>query len=335
MRLALDLRATAKAAAARGFCPKGATEKLEPSAQARALSHQRRWALTAMSAMSKFSQQLAAGQFVVTAEIAPPKGTDIASALADARKFSGVTAVNITDNQGANMRLSSLALAAHLQQAGIETVLQLTCRDRNRMALQSDLLGAATFGIENLLLLSGDHSKFGDHPDARPVFDLDSVQLLDLTAGLMAGVDMAGKPLNGVPKFFPGAAVNPAAEPFELMFQKVRKKVESGARFFQTQSVFDRAALERFMTAMQPLGVPVLAGVLLLRNAGMARFLNNNIPGVQVPELLIERLETAADPLAEGVVIAREAVGWARELCQGVHLMTLGKEELIPEILAG
>jgi 5,10-methylenetetrahydrofolate reductase len=232
------------------------------------------------------------------------------------------------------MRLSALALAARLQQAGTETILQLTCRDRNRMALQSDLLGAAAFGIENLLLLSGDHSKFGDHPDARPVFDLDSVQLLHMTAGLMAGVDMTGKALNGVPSFFPGAAVNPAAEPFELMFQKVAKKVDSGARFFQTQSIFDRDSLLRFMAAIKPLNVPVIAGVLLVRSAGMARFLNDNIPGVKVPDALLERFDRATDPLAEGIAIARETVGLARELCQGVHLMTLGHEEKIPAILA-
>ena len=264
--------------------------------------------------MSRLSEQLTCGQFVVTAEIAPPKGANLTPALEAASKFQGVTAVNVTDNQGANMRLSSLALAAQLQQAGTETILQLTCRDRNRMALQSDLLGAAAFGIENLLLLSGDHSKFGDHPDARPVFDLDSVQLLDMTAGLMAGVNMVGKPLNGVPKFFPGAAVNPAAEPFELMFQKVAKKVDSGARFFQTQSIFDRETLERFMPAMAPLDVPVIAGVLLIRSGKMARFLNDNIPGVQVSDALLDRFDRAADPMAEGIAIARETVGWAREL---------------------
>ena len=284
--------------------------------------------------MSFLSEQLDNGQFVVTAEIAPPKGTDLSEALAAVEKLTGITAVNVTDNQGANMRLSSLALAARLQQQGTETVLQLTCRDRNRMALQSDLLGAASFGIENLLLLSGDHSKFGDHPDSRPVFDLDSVQLLDMAAGLMAGTDMAGKSLDGVPEFFPGAAVNPAAEPFELMFQKVAKKVDSGARFFQTQSVFDRETLERFMLAMQPLQVPVIAGVLLIRSSRMARFLNDNIPGVQVPETLVQRLDSAEDPLAEGVEIAREAVAWARDHCQGVHLMTLGHEDKIPAILA-
>lgn len=284
--------------------------------------------------MSLLSEQLADGQFVITAEIAPPKGTNLGQAFDEARKLVGVTAVNITDNQGANMRLSSLALAARLQQSGSETILQLTCRDRNRMALQSDLLGAASFGIENLLLLSGDHSKFGDQPDSRPVFDLDSVQLLEMTAGLMAGVDMVGKPLDGTPQFFPGAAANPAAEPFELMFRKVAKKVESGARFFQTQAVFERRVMERFMAAMQPLDVPVIAGVLLVRSAKMARFLNENIPGVQVPGDLVERLDRASDPMAEGVAIARDTVSWARELCQGVHLMTLGHENKIPAILA-
>lgn len=283
--------------------------------------------------MSRLSERLSNGQFVVTAEIAPPKGTNLAPALDAVARFSGITAVNVTDNQGANMRLSALALAARLQQAGTETILQLTCRDRNRMALQSDLLGAAAFGIENLLLLSGDHSKFGDHPDARPVFDLDSVQLLHMTAGLMAGVDMTGKALDGVPSFFPGAAVNPAAEPFELMFRKVAKKVDSGARFFQTQSIFDRDSLVRFMAAIKPLNVPVIAGVLLVRSAGMARFLNDKIPGVKVPDALLERFDRATDPLAEGIAIARETVGLARELCQGVHLMTLGHEEKIPAIL--
>lgn len=283
--------------------------------------------------MSRLSQELAAGQFVVTAEVAPPKGAELAPVLAVAAKLQGVTAVNVTDNQGANMRLSSLVLAGELQRRGIEPVLQLTCRDRNRVALQSDLLGAAALGIENLLALSGDHSRFGDHPDARPVFDLDSVQLLDVIAGLGRGVDMVGKSLTGVPRFFPGAAVNPAAEPFDLIFQKVRKKVESGARFFQTQAVFTRGEVERLMSVVGPLQVPVLAGVLLVRSAKMARFLNANIPGMRVPEEVVARLDGAADPFSEGVAIARETVGWARELCQGVHLMTLGYEERIPEIL--
>ncbi len=283
--------------------------------------------------MSLLQQQLAAESFVVTAEIAPPKGCDVREALAKAQQLSGVTAINVTDNQGANMRLSPLALAGLLVREGFEPILQLTCRDRNRMALQADLLGAAALGIENLLLLSGDHARFGDHPQARPVFDLDSVQLLQVADGLARGSDMAGKALRGTPRFFAGAAVTPEAEPFELMFQKFDKKIKNGARFFQTQAVFDTDRLKTFMTAARPLGVPVLLGVLLLKSARMARFLNDNIPGVRVPEALLARLEGAADPRAEGVAIARELVAAARTECQGVHLMTLGGEELIPEIL--
>ena len=284
--------------------------------------------------MSLLEQQLNAGEFTVTAEVAPPKGIDLAPVLAVAASLQGVTAVNVTDNQGANMRLCALVLASELHRRGIEPVLQMTCRDRNRVALQSDLLGAAALGIENLLILTGDHSKFGDHPDARPVFDLDSVQLLDVVAGLMSGADMVGTPLAGTPRFFPGAAVNPAAEPFDLVVQKIRKKAESGARFFQTQAVFTRAELERLCAVTADLGIPVLAGVLLVRSARMARFLNANIPGMSVPDHLVQRLEQAADPFAEGVAIARETVGLARELCQGVHLMTLGHDERIPAILA-
>ncbi|PLX78013.1 MAG: 5,10-methylenetetrahydrofolate reductase [Desulfuromonas sp.] len=284
--------------------------------------------------MSDFSRQLAAGAFVVTAEIAPPKGTAIEPCLEVAKAFRGITAINVTDNQGANMRMAALALAIKLKELGLEPVLQITCRDRNRLALQSDLLGAAALGVENLLILSGDHSRFGDHPDARPVFDIDSVQLLDTVARLASGSDMSGHTLDGCPCFFPGAAVNPAAEPFDLMFQKVRKKVASGARFFQTQAIFEREALARFMDAMQPLQTPVLAGVLLLRSARMARFLNQHIPGVRVPQAMVDRLDIASDPAAEGLSMAREAVRWARDLCQGVHLMTLGHEGQIPEILA-
>lgn len=284
--------------------------------------------------MSQLEQHLCAGRFVVTAEIAPPKGTDTASALETVRHLEGVTAVNVTDNQGANMRMSPLAMAALLMREGVEPVLQLTCRDRNRMALQSDLLGAAALGVENLLLLSGDHARFGDHPGARSVFDLDSLQLLQAARTLVEGSDLAGRPLSGAPRFFVGAAVNPEMEPFELMFQKFGKKAQAGAAFFQTQAVFDRQKLERFMEQARPLGAPVVVGVLLLKSARMARFLNDNIPGVRVPQAIVERLEGAERPLDEGVAIAREMVGQARRLGQGVHLMTLGLEERIPEILA-
>ncbi|MGE4345193.1 MAG: methylenetetrahydrofolate reductase [Geoalkalibacter sp.] len=284
--------------------------------------------------MSKLAEKLIAGEFVVTAEVAPPKGVDLDGVLATAASFPPeVVAVNVTDNQGANMRMAPLVVATLLHQGGVEPVLQMTCRDRNRMALQSDLLGAAALGIKNLLLLSGDHPRFGDHPHARGVFDLDSVQLLQAADRLASGQDLAGRPLGGSPVFFSGAAVSPQAEPFELMFQKFRKKVEAGARFFQTQAVFCEKPLARFMEQAAPLSVPVLLGVLLLKNARMARFVHEHVPGVRVPEPLIDRLDAAVDPLEEGVRIARETVRLARRHCQGVHLMTLGCEDRISEIL--
>jgi 5,10-methylenetetrahydrofolate reductase len=284
--------------------------------------------------MSRLEKKLIAGEFVVTAEIAPPKGVDVAPSIAQAKKLSDLAAINVTDNQGANMRMSPLVLSGLLCQAGIEPILQLTCRDRNRLALQSDLLGAAALGIENLLLLSGDHASFGDHPQARSVFDLDSVQLLQTVTSLMRGVDLAGKKLSSSPHFFAGAAVSPEAEPFELMFQKYRKKIDCGAKFFQTQAVFDIDRYVGFMQKATTLKVPVLTGILLLKSAGMARFLNANIPGVKVPETLIKRLEKSDRPLDEGVAIAREMVAVARDCSQGVHLMTLGHEDRIPEILS-
>jgi methylenetetrahydrofolate reductase (NADH) len=284
--------------------------------------------------MSRLSDRLASGQFVVTAEIAPPKGLGVDDILDTVSRMEGITAVNVTDNQGANMRMSPVAMAALLVRGGYEPVLQLTCRDRNRMALQSELLGAAQFGIENLLLLSGDHPCFGDHPETRPVFDLDSIHLLQIVDKLNKGRDMAGKPLSGdPPRFFAGAAAVPEAEPFELMLQKFQKKVTSGARFFQTQAVFNLEKLENFMNVANPLGVPVIAGVLLLKNDRMCHFLNKNIPGVTVPPQLIERLEKASNPLEEGVAIARETVQRIGSLCSGVHLMTLGQEKRIPDIL--
>lgn len=284
--------------------------------------------------MSRLQDHLDAGTFVVTAEIAPPKGTDTSPALDQAKALSDLVAINVTDNQGANMRLSPLVLSGLMRQSGIEPILQLTCRDRNRLALQSDLLGASALGIENLLLLSGDHASFGDHPEARSVFDLDSVQLLQTVSGLMEGTDMADQSLSSAPVFFAGAAVSPEAEPFDLMFQKYCKKIDCGAQFFQTQAVFDSNRFVDFMQEATPLHKPVLAGILLLKSAGMARFLNARIPGVKVPDSLIERLEKAEKPLEEGVAIAREMVDVARDCCQGVHLMTLGHEDRIPEILA-
>ncbi len=286
--------------------------------------------------MSILKTKLKAGTFVVTAEVAPPKGVDLQGVMDTARKLSQIrqlSAINVTDNQGANMRQSPLVLAGALSREGIEPVLQLTCRDRNRMALQSELLGAAALGVENVLMLSGDHPRFGDHPQSRAVFDLDSVQLLMAVEELNRGRDLAGCALADAPAFFAGAAAAPEAEPFGLMLQKLRKKVSAGARFVQTQAAFDAQKIERFASAAHELQVPVLLGVLLLKSAAMARFLNAHIPGVQVPANLVECLDASSDPLAEGVAIARDLVEKARDCCQGVHLMTLGREDLIPALL--
>ncbi len=284
--------------------------------------------------MSRLSDKLAQQQFVMTAEIAPPKGFDVGAALAKAELLRDMDAINVTDNQGACMRMSPLALSRVLIDQGFEPILQITCRDRNRMALQSDLLGAAALGVENLLLLTGDHPKFGDHKSSRPVFDLDSVQLIKAVDGLTQGVDMAGNSLCSTPQFFSGAAVAPAAEPQLLVLKKFQKKIACGTQFFQSQAVFQRSQLESFMAEAERLKVPVILGVLLLKNIRMANFLNRNIPGVQVPLDLLQRLEEANDPLQEGVQIACEMVALAREFCQGVHLMTFGHENLIPQILA-
>ncbi len=284
--------------------------------------------------MGVLSEKLARGEFVVTTELAPPKGSDLSGLMTLAKRLHAIDALNVTDNQGACMRMAPLAVARLLVENGLEPVLQVTCRDRNRMALQSDLLAAAALGIENVLLLTGDHPRIGDHAESKPVFDLDSVQLIQAANSLERGYDLAGNRLVSAPHFFIGAATVPSAQPRSLVLAKTQKKIACGVQFFQTQAVFCRDDLLQYMEAVRTAGVPVILGVLLLKNPRMVKFLNERIPGVQVPEELARRMEQAVDPLAEGIKIAREAVSWARDLCQGVHLMTLGQEELIPDILS-
>ena len=284
--------------------------------------------------ISKLQHKLDAGEFVVTAEVCPPKGSDCAEFLAKAKALQGIAdAINVTDNQGANMRISPLAAATLLVREGIEPIFQITCRDRNRMALQSDLLGAAALGVRNVLALTGDHISFGDHRQAKPVFDLDSVQLLGAIAELGRGRDLAGNPLCGAPTFFAGAAAAPEAEPFEATLFKLEKKVAAGARFLQTQAVFDPSRLSAFREAVAPLGVKVIAGILLLKSARMARFITANIPGLRVPDHLVAELENAGDPLSAGVEIARRLAREAKPFCDGIHVMAMGREDLIPEIV--
>jgi len=286
----------------------------------------------------KLTDLFQAGRFVVTGEVAPPKGTDVAEMLAQARLLEGwVDAVNVTDNQSAVMRLGSLAAAAKLAAAGMTPVYQLTCRDRNRLALQSDLLAAAVLGIENVLLLTGDFVNKGDHPDAKPVYDLDSVQLIDCARGLVEGRDMAGNALTGSPGFCIGAVVSPGTEPAEGQVIKLAKKVRAGASFIQTQAVYDAAELARFLALVRDYGieVPVMAGLVMLKSAAMARYMNTNVPGVKVPEDIVGELEATPKAQLEEACVRQTArlIGELRPLVSGIHLMPLGWTRLVPEVL--
>ena len=282
-----------------------------------------------------FKEKLEAGKFVVTSEIGPPKGIDTTGILEDAELIRGrVDGINVTDLQSSVMRLGSLAVCAQLKQKGFEPIFQLTCRDRNRLALQSDLLSAAAFGIENVLILTGDHTTLGDHPEAKPVFDLDSVQLLQVAKNLRDGFDMKGNKLEGsAPKFCLGAVVNPGADPIELQVIKMEKKIESGAQFFQTQAVYDIKLFENFLKKSRHLKAPIIAGIVLLKSATMARFLNKFVAGISVPDHLIKEMEGAKDKVAKSVEIAARLIKELKPMCQGVHIMSIGWHKVVPKVL--
>jgi len=281
--------------------------------------------------------ELEAGKFVITAEVGPLKGTDTTEIEEVAEILKGkVTAANVTDQQSSVMRLGSLTVAHLLAERGLEPIFQMTCRDRNRIALQSDLLGAWVMGIKNVLAITGDLPALGDHPQAKPVFDLDSVQLLWTISRLNAGYDIVGNELKGKPDFFPGAVVKVESDTeaaMELQLVKMEKKIKAGARFFQTQAVYDVEHFARFMKRVEGLGVPVLAGVIPLKSAGMARFMNKNVSGVFVPEELIARMAEAEDRAATGIEIAANLIKDLKDLCQGVHIMAIGWEKRVPQIL--
>ncbi|MGB3135298.1 MAG: methylenetetrahydrofolate reductase [Nodosilinea sp.] len=277
-----------------------------------------------------------ADQFLVTAEVMPPKGGDPAHMLAMGALLKGrVHAVNVTDGSRAVMRMSSWAAALLLQQQGLEAVCQVACRDRNRIALQADLMGAYALGLRNILALTGDPVKAGDHPKARGVFDLESVRLLKLIEKLNYGADGNDSPLtDGALDLFAGAAIDPQSTSWSGLQRRFEAKVKAGAQFFQSQMITDFDRLAKFMDQVAAgYNRPVLAGIFLLKSAKNANFINRNVPGVQIPEAVIERLAAAADPLQEGVQIAAEQVQAARQVCQGVHLMAVRREDLIPQIL--
>jgi len=284
---------------------------------------------------SRLAHKLSAREFVITAEVAPPRGCDLTDFLRSAAYLAPYAdAVNVTDNQGANMRMSPLSAAAALVREGIEPIMQLTCRDRNRLALQSDLLGAAALGVHNILALTGDGIGCGDHRQGRAVFDLDSVQLLQTISAMNAGCDMNGGALAGATSFFAGAAAAPEVEPFAVTLPKLAKKAAAGARYYQTQAVFNPDKLALFCDAVSPSGVQVIAGILVLKSAKMATYINRHIPGLKIPASVIERLERAADPAAEGIEIAIEMAAQCRDISSGIHIMSMGRDEVVPLIAA-
>jgi 5,10-methylenetetrahydrofolate reductase len=287
--------------------------------------------------MSRLSEKLLRGELVITSEIGPPKGTNVQKCLEEAEHVRHrVTAINVTDLQSAAMRLGSMVTCHLLLDRGIEPVFQMVCRDRNRLALQSDLLSASCLGIENVLCPTGDHTTLGDDPNAKPVFDLDSVSLLHAATTLMQGKDLAGNELDGSPKFFLGAVVTPGANPLEPQLIKMEKKIAAGARFFQTQAVYDVAAFERFMNEAKPFGTKVLAGIVILKSVGMARYMNENVAGVNVPEHLIDELKKNKEKTKSGqtgVEIAARLIRDIKDLCDGIHLMPLGWDDKVPQIL--
>jgi len=285
----------------------------------------------------KLSELFKQGKFVITCEVGPPKGIEIKKILDELEPLRGkADAFNVTDLQSSVMRVGSLATCRLLKDRGLEPIMQLTCRDRNRLGLQSDVLSAAVLGIENLLCITGDHPKLGDHPAAMPVFDLDSVQLLSAVKSLMNGKDMAGNELEGQPpQFALGAVVNPGADPLEPQIIKMAKKVKAGAEFFQTQAVYEVDKFADFIEKVKHLKVPVMAGIVFLKSPAMAKFMNENVAGIHVPDEIINEL--AAVPkekrVEKSLEISARLIKQLKDLCQGIHIMSLGWERHISTVL--
>ncbi len=284
-----------------------------------------------------FREDIEAGKFAVTAEIGPLKGTDLTEVKEVAELLKGkVSAANVTDQQSSVMRLGSMATCHLVKDAGLEPILQMTYRDRNRIALQSDLLSAWVLGVESVLVLTGDLPSLGDHPQAKLVYDIDSVQLLQTITDLNDGRDMVGSELEGKPNFFAGAVVNPGADTeasLELQLIKLEKKIAAGAKFIQTQAVFDAKVFAKFMKRAEKLGVPIMVGLIPLKSAGMAKFMNKNVAGVFVPDDIIDRMAKTDDKPKTSIEITAKLIKEMKGMCQGAHLMTLGWDKYVPSIL--
>ena len=285
--------------------------------------------------VSELEEKLTNNKFVITSEVGPGKGTNL-KFLEEVEVLRGkVDALNVTDLQSSVMRLGSLAVSHLLIEKGFEPIFQITCRDRNRLALQSDLLSAYVLGIRNVLCLTGDHTTLGDHPDSRPVFDLDSVSLLKTASCLIEGKDIVGNQLDGKPEFFLGAVVSPCYEPVELQVIKMEKKIEAGAKFFQTQAVYDISIFEKFIKMTENYKVPVLCGIVLLKSAGMAKYMNEKVAGVSIPEKYIKMIAEAKkeERTKVSIKIAVEIIKEVKNMCQGIHIMPLGWDKYVPEVL--
>ncbi len=272
--------------------------------------------------------------FTITVEIPPPKGIKAEKSLETARAVAQrVAGVNVTDNQRGIMRMSAMAFCHLLIDAGCEPVMQVCARDRNRLALQSDLLGAAALGIKNVCLMTGDHPAMGDHPDAKPVFDLDSTLLIQLAAQLSRGFNINGAAIKNHPDFYVGGVVNPFFEPIELEIMKTKKKISAGARFFQTQPFFDLASAKTFLAKVKGFGVKFLLGIAPLKSKKMFDFLNQNVLTTSIPKAIEKRITGASDPQTEGLKVAAELVNELRGIADGVHIMPIGQVSRLPELL--
>ena len=293
--------------------------------------------------MSLLQTALESGTFAVTAEMAPPKGCDFSEQLEVAQVLKGrVHGVNVTDMQSACLKASSLGLCIHLKAAGIEPILQITGRDRNRMAILGDVLSAASFGIDTILALTGDHPVVGDCKQSKPVYDLDSVGILNMLSKMeQTGCDCGGNPLSATPKLFKGACVTPVYEPQILQVHKLKQKVDAGAKYIQTQGIFDTESLKRFLDAVDRanIHVPIMAGIIPLKSAGMAKFMNANVPGIAVPQEQIDLLASAKEKGVKaselGIDLAAKLIADIKNenLCPGVHIMAIGAEKNVPVIL--
>ena len=284
--------------------------------------------------MSNLSRALQAGEFVVTCELTPPKGTDLSPLFAKADALKGkVHGINLTDSHAARMSMCPLAVARLLLDRGIEPILQLTTRDRNRIALQSDLLGASALGVFNVVFMGGDPPTNGDHPDAKPVFDVSSSQLLEAVTILNSGLDMAGETLRGNTQLVVGAVVNPGASDLDTELRRMEEKLEAGARFFQSQAVYDASAFERFARATEAFRTTVLAGIIPLKSARQGRWMTEHVPGIDVPAVLLDEIAAASDQVATSTARSAQIIKDIRGMCGGTHIMALGWEEYIPDIL--